>query len=67
MKVGDLVTLVKYPGWGVCRIQLIQSRGEKVVYGVQRVIPEGITILMGVAAADITPLPPEEEKKDESR
>ena len=66
MKVGDLVTLVEYPSWGICKIRLIQPRGEEVVYGVQRDQSEGITILMGVVAADITPLP-KEDKKDESR
>ncbi len=65
MKIGDLVTLVKYPGWGVCKIRQISSRCDEVVYSVQRAQSEGITILMGVSAADITPLPT--EKKDESQ
>ena len=65
MKVGDKVTLVKYPGWGVCSIRQIQPRGTEVVYVIKREESEGITLLIGVSAADITSLT--EEQNDESR
>ena len=65
MKVGDKVTLVKYPDWGLCSIRQIQPRGTEVAYVVKREESEGITLLIGVSAADLTPLPL--EKNDESR
>ena len=65
MKIGDKVTHVKYPDWGVCSIRQIQPRGTEVTYVIKREESEGITLLIGVSAAEITPLPP--EKNDESR
>ncbi len=65
MKVGDKVTLTKYPGWGTCSIRQIQTQGTEVSYVVKREESEGITLLIGVSASDITPLRVEEN--DESR
>ena len=65
MKVGDKVTLIKYPGWGICSIRQIQTQGTELSYVVKREQSEGITLLIGVSGSDITPLRVEEN--DESR
>ncbi len=65
MKVGDKITLIKYPGWGICSIRHIQTQGTELSYVVKREESEGITLLIGVSPSDITSLPREEN--DESR
>ncbi len=65
MKIGDKITLIKYPGWGVCSIREIQTQGTEVSYVVKREESEGITLLIGVSPSDITPLPVEQD--DENR
>jgi len=65
VKVGDKVTLVTYPTWGVCVITQTRADETETVYTVRREESEGITLLIGVSAADITLLPL--ETNDESR
>ena len=65
MRVGDKITLIKYPGWGICSIRHIHTQGTELSYVVKREESEGITLLIGVSAAEIAPLGV--EKNDENR
>lgn len=59
MQVGDKVTLVKYPTWGVCVITQLRVDEGQTVYIVRRDETESITMLVGVRTEElVTILPP---------
>jgi len=56
MKVGDKVTLRRFPSWGVCKITHIGTGVENITYQVRRCDSLGITRLILRGCAQIIPL-----------
>ena len=55
MKVGDRVTLVKYPTWGVCEVVRAEEFNDVVKVSVRRCQSEGITYLCNIDSSEVLP------------